>query len=223
MNLNGIKITWLGHATFLVVTPGGKALILDPWVTGNPATPTDKKKIEKLDYMLISHGHRDHFADAVDLAKKHNPKIAGMYELCTFLQKKGAKQIAPMNKGGTQQVGDIKVSMVNAHHSNTIDDDGTSVPGGEPCGFVVEFENGFTVYHAGDTCVFGDMAIIRELYAPDLCMLPIGDLFTMGPREAAYACTLLKPQAVIPMHYATFPALTGTPEGFENELKARGV
>ena len=106
MNLNGIKITWLGHATFLVVTPGGKTLILDPWITGNPATPADKKKIDKLDYMLISHGHSDHFGDAVELAKKHNPKIAGMYELCTFLQKKGAKQIAPMNKGGTQQVGD---------------------------------------------------------------------------------------------------------------------
>jgi L-ascorbate metabolism protein UlaG (beta-lactamase superfamily) len=223
MNLNGIKITWLGHATFLVVTPGGKNLILDPWITSNPATPADKKKIDKLDYMLISHGHSDHFADAVDLAKKHNPKVAGMYELCTFLQKKGAKQIAPMNKGGTQQVGDIKVSMVNAHHSNTIDDDGSSVPGGEPCGFVIEFENGVKLYHAGDTCVFGDMAIIRELYAPDLCMLPIGDLFTMGPKEAAYACTLLKPRAVIPMHYATFPALTGTPEAFQKELKARGV
>jgi L-ascorbate metabolism protein UlaG (beta-lactamase superfamily) len=173
--------------------------------------------------MLISHGHSDHFADAVDLAKKHNPKIAGIYELCTFLQKKGAKQIQPMNKGGTQQMGDIRVSMVNAHHSNTIDDDGTAVPGGEPCGFVIEFEIGFKLYHAGDTNVFGDMAIIRELYAPDLCMLPIGDLFTMGPKEAAYACSLLKPKAVIPMHYATFPVLTGTPEAFQKELKSSGV
>jgi L-ascorbate metabolism protein UlaG (beta-lactamase superfamily) len=223
MNLNGIKITWLGHSTFLVVTPGGKNLILDPWVTGNPATPDDQKRFDKLDYMLCSHGHSDHFGDAVDLAKKHNPKIAGMYELCAFLQKKGAKQILPMNKGGTQQVGDIKVSLVNAHHSNTIDDDGASVPGGEPCGFVIEFENGFRLYHAGDTNVFGDMAIIRELYAPDLCMLPIGDLFTMGPKEAAYACTLLKPKAVIPMHYATFPVLTGTPEAFQKALKSRGV
>jgi L-ascorbate metabolism protein UlaG (beta-lactamase superfamily) len=113
--------------------------------------------------------------------------------------------------------------MVNAHHSNTVDDGGTSVPGGEPCGFVIEFENGLKLYHSGDTCVFGDMAIIRELYAPDLCMLPIGDLFTMGPKEAAYACSLLKPKAVIPMHYATFPLLTGTPEAFQQELKSRGV
>ncbi len=223
MNLNGIKITWLGHSTFLVDTPGGKKVILDPWVTGNPATPANKKSIDKIDYMLCSHGHSDHFADAVDLAKAHNPRVVGMYELCVFLQTKGAKQIAPMNKGGTQQVGDIKVSMVNAHHSNTIDDNGVSVAAGEPCGFVIEFENGVKLYHAGDTNVFGDMALIRELYAPDICMLPIGDLFTMGPKEAAYACSLLKPKAVIPMHYATFPMLTGTPEAFQKELKTRGV
>jgi L-ascorbate metabolism protein UlaG (beta-lactamase superfamily) len=223
MNLNGIKITWLGHSTFLVATPGGKNIILDPWVSGNPKTPPDKKTFDKLDYMLISHGHSDHFADAADLAKKHNPTVIAMYEICTFLSKKGARQIAPMNKGGTQQVGDIKVSMVNAHHSSTMDDGAGTVSGGEPCGFVVEFANGLKLYHAGDTCVFGDMALIRELYAPDLCMLPIGDLFTMGPREAAYACSLLKPKAVIPMHYATFPLLTGTPEAFQKELKARGV
>ena len=132
MKLNGIKITWLGHATFLVATPAGKNMILDPWVTGNPVTPANKKSIDKLDYMLISHGHSDHFGDAVELAKKHNPKVVGMYELCTFVQKKGAKQIAPMNKGGTQQVGDIKVTMVNAHHSNTIDDGGLLFPAASP-------------------------------------------------------------------------------------------
>jgi L-ascorbate metabolism protein UlaG (beta-lactamase superfamily) len=223
MNLNGIKITWLGHATFLVSTPGDKNVIIDPWVSGNPATPANKKTIEKLDYMLITHCHSDHFADAVDLAKKHGPNVIGMYELCVYMQKKGAKQVAPMNKGGTQQVGDIKVTMVNAHHSNTLEDGATVFTPGEPCGFVIEFANGLKLYHAGDTCVFGDMAIIRELYAPDLCMLPIGDLFTMGPREAAYACSLLKPKAVIPMHYATFPLLTGTPEAFQKELTARGV
>src|SRR5260370_33044911 len=119
----------------------GKNVFGHPGHGGKPPRTAEKKKIDKLDYMLISHGHSDHFADAVDLAKKHNPKVVGMYELCVFVQKKGAKQIAPMNKGGTQQVGDIKVSMVSANHSNTIDDDGTSVPGGEPCGFVIEFEN----------------------------------------------------------------------------------
>src|SRR5471030_3158576 len=150
MNLNGIKITWLGHSTFLVVTPGGKNIILDPWVTGNPATPADKKTFDKLDYMLCSHGHSDHFGDAADLAKKHNPKVVAIYELCVWLQKHGAKQIAPMNKGGTQLVGDIKVTMVNANHSTTIDDGGTSIPGGEPCGFVIKFENGLKLYHSGD-------------------------------------------------------------------------
>src|SRR5689334_17527158 len=130
MNLNGIKITWLGHSTFLVVTPGGKNIILDPWVSGNPATPANRKSFDKLDYMLCSHGHSDHFGDAVELAKKHNPKIVGMYELCSFMQKKGAKQIAPMNKGGTQQVGEIKVSMVTANHSSTIDDGAQSISAG---------------------------------------------------------------------------------------------
>jgi L-ascorbate metabolism protein UlaG (beta-lactamase superfamily) len=222
MNLNGIKITWLGHATFLIQTPGGKHVIIDPWVNHNPATPADKKKIDKLDVMLCTHGHSDHIGDAVELAKKHNPKVASMYELCSWIQKKGAKQIAPMNKGGTQQVGDIKVTMVSANHSSTIEDGEESINGGEPCGFVIEFQNGIKIYHAGDTNVFGDMAIIHELYQPDLAMLPIGDLFTMGPKEAAYASRLLKPKAVIPMHYATFPLLTGTPEEFGKLLKQSG-
>src|SRR5262249_28023905 len=151
MNLNGIKITWLGHATFLIVTPGGKTVIIDPWVNGNPATPANKKTIDKLDTMLISHTHSDHFADAVDLTIKHQPRNAGMYELCTYMQKKGAKQILPMNKGGTQQVGDVQVTMVNAHHSNTLEDGNMVFTPGEACGFVIGFENGFKLYHAGDT------------------------------------------------------------------------
>ena len=223
MKLNGIKITWLGHATFLVESPGGKKILLDPWVMNNPSTPANKKSFDKIDVMLCSHGHGDHIGDAVELAKKHDSKIVGIYELCSWMQKKGVKQIAPMNKGGTQKVADINVTMVHAHHSGAIEDGGQAVYGGDPCGFVLEFENGIRIYHAGDTNVFGDMAIIRELYQPDLAMLPIGDLFTMGPREAAYACGLLKPQAVIPMHWGTFPMLTGTPDEFGNKLKERGL
>jgi len=223
MKLNGIKVTWLGHAAFLIETPAGKKVIIDPWVTGNPVTPADKKSFDRIDVMLCTHGHGDHIGDAAELAKKHNPTVVGIYELCGWLQKQGAKQIAPMNKGGSQQVGDIKVSMVNAFHSGGIEDGGSVVYGGEPCGYVIEFENGIKIYHAGDTCLFGDMAIIHDLYQPDLAMLPIGDRFTMGPRQAAYACRLLKPEAVIPMHFGTFPMLTGTSEEFGREIKDLSV
>jgi L-ascorbate metabolism protein UlaG (beta-lactamase superfamily) len=137
--------------------------------------------------------------------------VVGIPELCRWLGTKGVAQLAEMNKGGTQSVGDIKVTMVHADHSCGISDGDQIVYGGEACGFVIEFSNGVKIYHAGDTNVFGDMQIIRELYAPEIVMLPIGDHYTMSPREAAYACRLLKPKTVIPMHFGTFPALTGTP------------
>jgi L-ascorbate metabolism protein UlaG (beta-lactamase superfamily) len=137
-----------------------------------------------------------------------------MPELCGWLESKGVKRVSGMNKGGTQTVGDIKVSMVHAEHSSGIEDGVQMIYGGEAAGFVIEFSNGVRIYHAGDTCVFGDMAIIREIYAPEICLLPIGDHYTMGPREAAYACKLLKPKMVVPMHYGTFPVLTGTPAEF---------
>ncbi len=211
MNLNGIKITWLGHATFRIQTPKGKTILLDPWVMQNPSCPEKEKQLPAVDVMLVTHGHGDHIGDAVEIAKKHGPKVVGIPELCGWLEKKGVKQIAMMNKGGTQQVGDIKVTMVHADHSCGIQDGDQLVYGGEACGYVIEFENGLKIYHAGDTNVFGDMKMIHELYAPDIAMLPIGDHFTMGPREAAHACGLLKPNTVIPMHFATFPVLTGTP------------
>jgi L-ascorbate metabolism protein UlaG (beta-lactamase superfamily) len=211
MNLNGIKLTWLGHATFRIETPGGKIVIVDPWIRGNPACPEQDKIVKKVDVLLCTHGHGDHIGDAVEIVKKHNPKVIGIFELCAWLKKKGAEQTSPMNKGGTQTVDDITVTMVHADHSCGIQDGDEIVYGGEACGYVIEFANGVKIYHAGDTNVFGDMHIIRELYAPDIVMLPIGDHFTMGPREAAYACNLLKAKTVIPMHFATFPVLTGTP------------
>ena len=224
MDLKGIKITWLGHATFRIQTPGGSTVYLDPWVMGNPACPEPEKSVKSCDVMLCTHGHFDHIGDARTIAKQHKSKVVGIFELCTWMQKKGVENIAPMNKGGTQQVGDIKVTMTHAVHSCGIqEDDGSIVYGGEACGYVVEFENGVKVYHAGDTGPFSDMKIIHDLYKPDLAMLPIGDHFTMGPREAAYACELLKPRVVIPMHFATFPALTGTPAALKNLVHHTGV
>jgi L-ascorbate metabolism protein UlaG (beta-lactamase superfamily) len=220
MILNGIKLTWLGHATFRIQTPGGKIVIIDPWIMGNPACPATEKEVKKVDVMLCTHGHGDHIGDAVEIAKKHAPKVVGIPELVGWLEKKGVKHTAMMNKGGTQTVGDIRVTMVHADHSCGIQDGDEFVYGGEACGYVVEFSNGVKIYHAGDTNVFGDMAIIRELYAPDIAMLPIGDHFTMGPREAAYACNLLKAKTVIPMHFATFPVLTGTPGALQKLVPA---
>lgn len=218
MDLKGIKLTWLGHATFRIET-GGQTVLVDPWVMGNPLCPEKEKKIKKVDVMLCTHGHFDHIGDAVEIAKQHNPTVVGIFELCAWLEKKGAKKTSPMNKGGTQAVGDIRVTMVHADHSCGILDGDQIIYGGEACGFVIEFQNGLKIYHAGDTAVFGDLQIIRELYAPDIALLPIGDHYVMSPREAAYACKLLKPKAVVPMHFGTFPVLSGTPAQLKNLAK----
>ena len=207
----GNKITWLGHSTFAITLPSGKVVLLDPWLTGNPACPEAQKSPARVDAMLISHGHGDHLGDAVALGKKFKPQIACNYEIYLWLASKGVDNISPMNKGGTQRLGEIEVTMVDAKHSSGIEDDGKVLYAGEPAGFVVRLPGGLTMYHAGDTAVFGDMKLIGELYAPELACLPIGDLFTMGPREAAKAIRLLNVRHVIPMHYETFPVLTGTP------------
>ena len=220
MNLKGIEVTWLGHAAFRIRTPEGLVALVDPWVMGNPMCPEAEKNVKKVDVMLCTHGHFDHIGDAVEIANKHNPQVVGVFELCTWMGKKGVKRIAPMNLGGTQEVGGIKVTMVRADHSCGITDGDQIVYGGVACGYVMEFSNGVKIYHAGDTNVFGDMELIHELYAPEIVMLPVGDHFTMGPREAAYACKLLKPKTVIPMHFGTFPALTGTPAALRKLVPA---
>ncbi len=219
MDLKDAKLTWLGHSTFRLET-GGKTIYIDPWVMGNPACPEREKKVRQADALLCTHGHFDHIGDAVQIAKEHNPTVVGIFELASWRGKKGARQIAPMNKGGSQSVAGVRVTMVNAVHSCGIqDDDGSIIYGGEACGYVIELESGLKLYHAGDTAVFGDMALIRELYEPEIAMLPIGDLFTMSPREAAYACRLLRPKYVIPMHFGTFPPLTGTPRELQRLLR----
>ncbi len=223
MDLKGLKITWYGHSTFRIDTPGGNVFLIDPWVGGNPACPAKLKKQTKADTLLCTHAHFDHIGDAVEIAKEHNPMVVGIFELCAWLQKKGVKNVAPMNKGGTQTVGDIKVTMTHAVHSCGIQDGDQILYGGEACGYVVEFANGLRIYHAGDTAVFSDMHIIHELYKPEVAMLPIGDHFVMSPREASYAVGLLRPKVVIPMHYATFPMLTGTPAALRELVNGMGV
>jgi L-ascorbate metabolism protein UlaG (beta-lactamase superfamily) len=215
MNLKGVKLTWLGHATFRVETPAGKTIMIDPWVMGNPMCPEKEKDVKKVDVLLCTHGHFDHIGDALGIAKKHNPIVVAIPELAHWLEKKGLKNVSGMNKGGTQTIGDIKVTMVHADHSCGIQDGDQMVYGGEACGYVIEFSNRLKIYHAGDTNVFGDMAIIRDLYAPEIVMLPIGDHYTMSPREAAYACNLLRPRTVIPMHFGTFPVLVGRPSDLQ--------
>ena len=211
MELKGIRLTWLGHAAFRIETPAGRTILVDPWVMGNPMCPERDKDVTKLDVMLCTHGHFDHIGDAVELARKLNPTVVCIADMAHWLEKKGVKNISGMNKGGTQAVGDLKVTMVHADHSCGIKDGDQIIYGGEAVGYVIQFSNGLKIYHAGDTNVFGDMAIIRDLYAPEIVMLPIGDHYTMSPREAAYAVNLLKPKTVIPMHFGTFPILVGRP------------
>ena len=220
LDLRGNKITYYGHSTFGLKTPGGQVALIDPWVMANPKCPDNLKKVARLDAIFLSHGHSDHMGDLLELARQHKPKVVSNFEIYLWLESKGTgAQAMPCNKGGRQKAGDFEVTMTNAFHSSSIDDNGQRLYGGEAAGFIVKLPGGVSVYHAGDTCVFGDMKLIGEMYKPDLAFLPIGDVFTMGPREATMAIRLLGVKHVIPMHYATFPMLTGTPEGLRAEAK----
>jgi L-ascorbate metabolism protein UlaG (beta-lactamase superfamily) len=218
-----MEITWLGHGTFQFVLPGGETLILDPWTDGNPKYPKEFE-ITRCDTMLISHGHFDHIHDAVPLAKKFHPKVIAIFETAVWLEKKGVENTSGMNKGGTQKAGAVSITMTHAVHSCGIqDDDGSIIYGGEAAGYVLRFEDGRSVYFSGDTNVFSDMELIADLYQPELCFLPIGDFYTMGPREAALACRLLKAKTVIPMHFGTFPALIGRPNQLQDLVKDTSI
>lgn len=210
--MSAIQLTWLGHGTFSATTEEGRTLLLDPWVDNNPACPEALRQSVVPDAMLITHGHFDHMGDAVALARRHAPEVVCIFETAHWLEKYGVLKIHPMNKGGSLDLFDVRITMVHADHSAGVMDDGEMVYGGEPVGYVLQFRSGFTLYFAGDTGIFGDMKLIADLYRPDAACLPIGDLFTMGPREAALACRLLGVKTVIPMHWGTFEALTGTPE-----------
>ena len=219
--------TWFGHSCFEVKTPGGKTILIDPWL-GNPRSPRTADSIERCDLMLVTHGHFDHMGDAVAIASRLRPTWPCMHEMSLWLGRRlpgGADAAVGMNKGGTFESDGVKVTMTHADHSA-----GDWNPGGEttlylgdPVGLVVELENGFRFYFAGDTAAFGDMALIRELHAPQLAFLPIGGHFTMGPREAALAVSLLGVEDVVPMHYGTFPILAGTPAELRSALDERDL
>jgi L-ascorbate metabolism protein UlaG (beta-lactamase superfamily) len=217
--LGGTRITYMGHSTFTFVTAGDEQIIIDPFLTDNPQTPDDLKHVGELDTMLITHGHFDHFSDALPLLGQTGATAVANFEIFAYIQRQGVENAIPIQKGGTLEVGGIKVTATHAFHSSSIAlDDGTLIYGGEPMGYVIEFESGFRLYHAGDTAVFGDMQLIGELYRPDVALLPIGNQVVMSPYEAAHAARLLGVRQVVPIHYQTFPFLPGTPEEFQQHV-----
>jgi L-ascorbate metabolism protein UlaG (beta-lactamase superfamily) len=219
--------TWYGHSCYEVRTPGDKVILFDPWFR-NPSSPRDPDAVDRCDVMLVTHGHFDHVGDAVAIASRHRPAWPCMHEMSLWLARRlpgGADAAIGFNKGGTVEAAGIKVTMVTAHHSAGDWNAGgeTTLYLGDPAGFIVELENGFRFYFAGDTDVFGDMRMIAELHRPELAFLPIGGHFTMGPRGAAMAVELLGVKQVVPIHYGTFAILAGTPAELRSELDGRGL
>lgn len=233
-----VEVLWLGHATTRITSTTGKVIVIDPFLKKNPTTPLkykDLKAISKVDLILITHGHADHTQDLAELSRLTGATVVTNWDLANNLSSlgviDGSKAIG-MNKGGTvAPIGrGIKVHMVPAEHSSSVElllldrgGPGSKEPrhfdGGGAAGYVIELENGFKIYHTGDTDVFGDMALINKLHAPDLALVCIGGFFTMDPERAAYAVReLIRPKQVIPIHYGTYPMINRTPAEFKAAL-----
>ncbi len=222
-----VLVEWLGHGSFRFESPGGKTILLDPWLSTNPKCPTKYRTMRepaKVDIVLFTHGHVDHFMlpDTKDIVERHNPKIVAPWELEFFIKaeipKANTLTFELANKGATSEIDGIKIAMVGADHSagaQLTGFEGVNRYVGEPVGYVIEFENGLKIYHSGDTGLMADMkTVIGDFYEPDVAILPIGSVFTMGPKEAAYACKLIRPKIVIPEHYGTFPVLVQSADEF---------
>ena len=231
----GFRFTWYGHAAVHVESAAGASILIDPWLS-NPLSPAGPDTIERCDLMLVTHGHHDHLgampgeiatADALAIARRTAPVWPAIHELQLWLsaQDTGEAELIGMNKGGTIEARGLRVTMVAADHSagDFLADDGLPLYLGEPTGLVVELESGRRLYHAGDTALFGDMRLIGEMYRPDVAFLPIGGHFTMDPPAAARAVELLGCATVVPIHYGTFPVLTGTPDAMREELEHLGL
>jgi L-ascorbate metabolism protein UlaG (beta-lactamase superfamily) len=223
----GATITWYGHACVELRTAGGRTVLIDPWF-GNPRSPRSAADVSACDLLLVTHGHDDHLGDALSIASRLRPAWPCIHEMSLWLARRlpgGSDQVIGMNKGGTVEAAGVRVTMTRADHSagNWDGSAETTLYLGEPAGFVIELEDGYRVYHAGDTEAFGDMALIRELHRPDLALLPIGGHYTMDPAGAAMAVELLGVRDVMPIHYGTFPALAGTPDQLREALQARGL
>jgi L-ascorbate metabolism protein UlaG (beta-lactamase superfamily) len=216
------KLTFFGHAAFRIVTKNGLKIWIDPWLD-NPLAPEDAKSDISADLILITHGHSDHMGNCMEMAGSSATEIVAIHEIQQYLLAKGFPNVTGMNIGGTYHTKGITITMVPAFHSSSLQDGQNMIYAGDAAGFVIALEDGYKLYHAGDTALFGDMAIISTLYNPKVAMVPIGDHYVMGPGEAAYACKLLAPRIIIPMHYGTFPILTGTVGELERQLKAHHV
>ena len=213
MDLQGIELTWLGHATTRIRLGDGTTILVDPWLQGNPACPEDEQSQDRVDAIYLTHGHFDHFGNTIDIAKATGARVFAIHEIAVYLEGQGLENVVGSNKGGmVEGPGGVRSFLTDAVHSSGISGDAGIVPGGEAGGWILDVPDGPTLYHAGDTTVFGDMSLIKDIFHPDIALLPIGGHYTMGAGMAAMAAKMLGVESVVPIHFGTFPILAGRPD-----------
>ena len=214
-----VKAYWLGHSAFKLISPQGRNILIDPFLSQNPSTPEEFKNQDEADYILLTHGHEDHVGDTLQIADKTKATVVGIVELMGLLKQDGlaAEQAVEFNKGGTVEFDEFSVTMTSANHSSSFG----GRYAGDPAGLVVSFKDDITLYHMGDTNIFMDLQLYADLYKPDVAFVPMGDHFTMGPGEAARAVEMLNPSHAVPIHYATFPPLVDDPKEFKQLTEAK--